>query len=181
MISIPAFATLFNRLVMNCTMPSQVWKGSGDPPVGFVSAEDFMNEFYQLFKDRDEEEVRGTIDEWLRTSEDRFFPYPRELRRLWATMYGGLTQASKERQEREEIDRQNKSQEARYQRIKAEVEAWPEEMRVEHGNRAEDLYVENVPSFVRESEAEINIFSLIGKKIYFIKAYEAMKGGKAWA
>lgn len=143
--------------------------------------EDFVNEYYQLFRDKDEGPVRETIDEWIRTSPDKFFPYPRELRRLWATLFSELTQAARERLDREEVDRQNKAQEERYGRIKAEVESWPEEMQLEHAARAEDLFVENVPAFIRDSEAELQVFAGIGRKIYFIKAYEAMNGGKAWA
>lgn len=177
MIPKPAFLARFNRLFVNCTLPSQVWKGSGNPPTGFVAMDVFVDEFYQLFKDKEEQQLVETIDEWIRTSEDRFFPYPRELRRLWATMFGGLTQAARERQEREEIDRQNRAQEERYAKIKAEVEGWPRAMQIAHKNAAQALYVENVPAFIRDSEAELQVFVNIGKKIYFIKAYEEMTNG----
>jgi len=168
---------LFNRLIMNCTLPSQVWKGNGNPPTGFVSMEDFIEEFYQLFRDKDENQVRETIDEWIRTSEDRFFPYPRELRRLWATMFGGLTQAQRARDDRIDVDQRNKLYEERYERIKSEVESWPKAMQVAHRNLAQSNFTKAVPSFFLEAQNEFGPFLNIGKKIYFIKAYEEMQHG----
>jgi len=174
MISVPAFAALFNRLIANCNMPSQVWRGNGEPPIGFISAENFMDEFYQLMKDKEEGQVRETIDEWIRTSEDRFFPYPRELRRLWATMFGGLTQAQRARDDRIDVEQRNQLWDERYERIKSEVESWPRAMQIAHKNRLEQEFNQAIPKFILESKTEFGPFLDIGKKIYFIKTYEEM-------
>lgn len=162
------FLAGWDKLLLNFSLPRQVWQYQGVPPAGLMTPDRFTELYFNEVKSIGADEFMAVIEEYIAHSGSKSFPLVPDIKRIHVEMFWFRHMQEREQQERERMAEEDQQQRVRFKQVAAEVMEWPQAQY--------DRFVQRVGEIKKEFGMFLDYKGLAdgAHRYAYVKAYEEM-------